>query len=211
MQHLSAKFWWILVFRGLLGVGLAVLCGIWLVQIHQPYLDNFGLLTFLRQAVIVEMVVTLLACYAFMDGFFALVLGMQNYGEGRRWWSLAAEGLLSLALGFLVFFRPGVTIWVLFYWVVFWAVFTGILELMQSFDLREYKDRKRPYFLIGLTSMLFGLLLVLNSERGGEALIWVLGGYALVFGGLLLQEGLHLRRYSHEWTQWKKSYVKIKG
>ena len=145
MEHLSAKFWWILFLRGALGVSLAALCAVWLVQIHQPLIDSFGLLSFLKQAVIIEMVVVLLACYAFLDGFFALLLGIQNYGDGRHWWSLIIEGLVSLVLGFLVYFRPGITIWVLFWWVVFWAVFTGLLELIQAFDLREYEDRKIPF------------------------------------------------------------------
>jgi uncharacterized membrane protein HdeD (DUF308 family) len=77
--------------------------------------------------------------------------------------------------------------------------------MIQAFDLREYKDRRRPYFLAGLTSMLFGLLLVLYSDQTGEVLVWILGGYALIFGSFLLYLGIRLWLFSSQWCQRKES------
>jgi len=44
-------------------------------------------------------IILLLGAYAFLDGAFAVGLGVQNFGEGRRWWVLIVEGLLSIGLG----------------------------------------------------------------------------------------------------------------
>jgi uncharacterized membrane protein HdeD (DUF308 family) len=144
-----------------------------------------------------------LGIYAFLDGLFAITLGAQDYGDGRRWWSLVIEGTLSLGLGLLTWINPNRTTFVLLYGIAVWAIFTGLLEIFQGFEMNEYKERRKPFLFAGLCSVAFGLL-ILFPGLGGSALIWLMGAYAFLFGIPLLTLGIRLRSYV------KKGHVKGK-
>jgi uncharacterized membrane protein HdeD (DUF308 family) len=51
--------------------------------------------------------------------------------------------------------------------------------------------------LSGVLSVLFGLVLLMQPGVGALALIWVIGGYALVFGVIMVVFALRLRRHRH--------------
>lgn len=197
MHHLMAKFWWILFIRGLLGILLGFTSVAWLVTLSQPSVDLFGLNMFFRQTALIATLLLLLGLYAFLDGTFALVLGLQNYGEGRRWPTLIVEGFLSIGLGLLAWIKPDMGALVLLYWIAAWGLFTGLLEIMQGFELNEYRDRRKPFLFAGLISSLFGIC-ILCFHTAGSQLIWLMGIYAFLFGIPLLVLGLHLRRFTRK-------------
>ncbi len=194
MHHLMAKFWWILALRGLLGILLGLVSIIWITQLEMPSPDIFGMGLFLRPAAIVATLLLILGIYAFIDGLFALVLGFQNYGEGRHWWSLVLEGLVSLGLGVVAWVAPGTGALALLYWIAGWAIFTGLLEMFQGVELNEYRDRRKPFLIAGIISILFGII-VLAFRVAGVELVWALGAYAFLFGVPLLTLGLRLRHF----------------
>jgi uncharacterized membrane protein HdeD (DUF308 family) len=194
MHHIMAKFWWILAARGALGVLLGVLALFMVVDVQQPTLNLFGLNLFIRPAVIVAHLVTLLGLYAFLDGLFAVVLGSQNYGEGRRWPSLILEGSVSILLGAVTWLWPGLSIMALLAWIAGWAVATGILEMAQGLDVNEYKDRRALFFMTGAVSVVYGLLVAFAELRGVD-LLWLTGAYAFLSGIPLLVMAFHLKHY----------------
>ncbi len=196
MHHLMAKFWWILALRGFLGILLGLVSIAWILYLNQGSVDLFGLSIFLKPAAIIATLILFLGIYAFIDGLFAILLGSQDYGDGRRWWSLLAEGVLSVGLGLLTWLQPNLTALVLLYGIAAWAVFTGLLEVFQGFELNEYKDRRRPFLFAGLTSVVFGIL-IFFFRVGGADLVWLMGIYAFLFGIPLLTLGWRLKRFAH--------------
>ena len=76
-----------------------------------------------------------------------------------------------------------------------WAVFTGILEIAAAIRLRHEIDNEWFLALGGVLSIGLGILLFLQPAAGSLALIWMIGGYALVFGVLLVILGLRLRNW----------------
>jgi len=195
MHHLMARFRWILVLRGALGVLLGLASAGWVLYLNHGSADIFGLSLFLRPAALVATLILLLSAYALVDGFFEILLGAQDYGDSRRWWSLIVEGLLSVGLGLLTWLRPNETALVLLYWIAAWAFFTGLLEIRQGLELNEYKDRRKPFLFAGLCSAAFGVL-VYSYPLGGETLLWLMGGYAFLFGMPLLRLGFRLRGFA---------------
>src|ERR1035441_8140181 len=139
--------------------------------------------------------VLLLGLYAFLDGLFALLLGAQDYGDGRRWWSLMAEGLISVGLGLYAWLRPESGLWLLLNGAAACAVFTGLLEIFQATDLNEYKERRRPLFLAGFSSVAFGVLILL-FRTGGVDLVWLIGIYPFTFGLPILVLAFRLRAFT---------------
>jgi uncharacterized membrane protein HdeD (DUF308 family) len=184
-----------LVVRGLFGILLG-LEALWFMGDLDWGAEGFyGLDNLLRPEEILATLVFLLGLYAFLDGVFAVILGAQDYGKGRRWWTLIAEGFFSIGLGFLAWLRPGISVLVLLYWIASWAIVSGLLEMGQSFWGIEYRDRRKPLFYAGFCSMVFGLL-VLWEGFGGVRLAWTVCLYAMLSSIPLLVLGFHLRRFT---------------
>jgi uncharacterized membrane protein HdeD (DUF308 family) len=195
MYHLMTKFWWILALRGIAGIILALLAFALLIWTNAQQTDLFGVYVFAKMASVVYSIIFLLGLYALMDGLFSIILGVQDYGDGRHWKPLIAEGFLSMALGLAALLWPDNAVMTLLFWVAALAVVTGLLEIQEGFDLNEYRER-RPLFLVaGVCSLLFGFCIIFLRVSGLE-LVEVIGGYAFIFGVLLLIFACRLRRFT---------------
>lgn len=195
-HHIMAKFWWIFFGRGALGVLLGAGALAWTQYLGSQRGDLFGMSIFLQNASILATLLLMLGCYAFLDGLFSLALGAQDYGGGKRWNSLLLEGALSIALGIWTWTQPEKGALVLFYWIATWSLVTGALEVQQSFDLTEYRDRKRLFLWAGTVSILYGAAIFL-LRPGGIRLVVATGLFMLLFGIPLLVLGLRLRHFTH--------------
>jgi uncharacterized membrane protein HdeD (DUF308 family) len=193
-HHIMGRYWWILVARGWAGILLG-LAAFWNIsRMESGASDLFGMSLFVRPASILATLILLLGAYAILDGLFSILLGVQDYGAGKRWPGLVLEGVASLGLGTFTWLVPGTTVLLALYGVAAWAFVTGLLEIGQGLELNEYRDR-RPYFITaGALSILFGLL-VLVFQVGGMGLVWTLGAYALLFGAILIAAGMSLKKH----------------
>jgi uncharacterized membrane protein HdeD (DUF308 family) len=75
----------------------------------------------------------------------------------RTWWGLVLRGLLSLALGVVILWRPAESVAGLALFIALWAVFNGIVQVVQAFDLRQVFDRWWVLLVGGLVSVGFGV------------------------------------------------------
>jgi len=164
--------WWTLLLRGIAAVlfGLAAL--LW------PGLTLFVLIIFF-------------GAYVLVDGIFALVAGIR--GSRDRRWVLLAEGALGILAGLISFFWPGITALALLYVIAFWAIFTGVLEVVMAISLRREIENEWLMVLSGVLSVLFGLILAVLPGVGLLSLVWLIGIYTLVFGIVLIVLGFRAR------------------
>jgi uncharacterized membrane protein HdeD (DUF308 family) len=167
-----AANWWALLLRGI----AAVLFG--LAALFWPGLTLFVLIVFF-------------GAYALVDGIFAIVAGIS--GSGGRRWLLLAEGALGVLAGLVAFFYPGITALVLLYVIAFWAIFTGILEVVMAIWLRREIENEWLMGLSGVLSVLFGVILAVLPGVGLLSLVWLVGIYALIFGVALIVLGFRVR------------------
>jgi uncharacterized membrane protein HdeD (DUF308 family) len=82
---------------------------------------------------------------------------------------------------------------VLLYFIAAWAIVTGIFEIVAAIQLRRAITGEWLMILGGILSIVFGIVLVLFPEAGALGLIWVIGGYAIVFGLLFIFLAFRLR------------------
>ena len=78
--------------------------------------------------------------------------------------------MLGVAVGVLTFALPGVTAVVLLYLIAFWAVFTGIAEIVAAFQLRRHIEGEWALVLGGVLSVLFGMFLFLAPAETRAAM-----------------------------------------
>jgi uncharacterized membrane protein HdeD (DUF308 family) len=173
MLHLLARHWWALALRGVFAV-------------------LFGLLTFLIPGITLLTLVLLFGAYAILDGIFDIVSAVRAPG---RHWPLVLEGVVGIIIGILTFLWPGITTMVLLYLIAFWAIFTGVLEIVAGIRLREVIANEWLLILMGVLSVLFGFLILIFPGAGALAIIIWIGAYALLFGIMLIALAFLLRRF----------------
>ena len=83
--------------------------------------------------------------------------------------------------------------------IVAWAFVTGALYLVGAVALRQV-DRSMTagealLVATGILTVLFGGLLLLSPDPLSETFGWIVSGYALVSGGLLMALALNIRTW----------------
>ncbi len=171
MLYSLARNWWALALRGLMAV-------------------LFGLFTFFLPGITLVTLVLLFGAYALVDGVFN-VIGF--FRVASHHWALLIEGLIGIIAGILTFAWPAITAIVLLYVIAFWAIFTGVFEIIAGIRLRKAIANEWMLLLVGVLSVLFGLLILFAPGAGALTIVLWIGAYAMVFGIFLLALAFRLR------------------
>ncbi len=155
----------------------------------------FGALALVWPAITLDALVLLFGVYALVDavGLFAALARGAPEARARRT-TLVAEGLLSLAAAVVAFLWPDITALALLYVIAAWAVLTGIVEIVAAVRLRREIQGEWLLALSGALSLVFAAVLVVRPRAGALAITWVIGLYAVLFGGALLALAWRLRQ-----------------
>ncbi len=175
MLHTLARHWWALALRGLVAV-------------------LFGLLTFMLPGITLVTLVLLFGVYALVDGIFNVIAFLRL---ASHHWALLIEGLIGIIAGILTFAWPAMTAVVLLYLIAFWAIFTGVFEIVAGIRLRKALTNEWLLIVMGAVSLLFGVTILFAPGAGALAIVLWIGAYALVFGIVLLALAFRLRGHRH--------------
>jgi uncharacterized membrane protein HdeD (DUF308 family) len=173
MIDVLAKNWWAIGIRGALGI-------------------LFGLIALFLPGATMLSLVLVFAAYAFLDGVLGIVSAVRAARENERWGYLVLEGLVDIAAAAVAVLWPGITVVAFVFVIAFWAIVTGVLELMAAFRL-DFIDGRGWLVFGGIVSILYGALLIAAPMIGAVVLTWWLGAYALVFGVCLVMLAFKLR------------------
>jgi uncharacterized membrane protein HdeD (DUF308 family) len=171
MLHTLTANWWALALRGLVAV-------------------LFGLLTFFLPGITLVTLVLLFGAYALADGVFNVIA---FFRVASHQWALLIEGVIGIIAGVLTFAWPAITAIALLYLVAFWAMLTGIFEIIAGVRLRKAIANEWLLLVMGVLSFVFGLLILIAPVVGALAIVLWIGAYALVFGVFLLALAFRLR------------------
>ena len=163
---LSEK-WWVLLLRGLVAVGFAVV--VW----TRPGLSLASL-------------VLAFGIFALADGILAVFTALASRRDQDHWWILLLWGLAGVGAGILTFLAPGITAIALLFYIAVWAIVVGVLQIIAAIKLRREIEGEWLLGLAGVVSILFGVLLIANPAVGALAVLWMIAAYALVIGILFI-------------------------
>jgi uncharacterized membrane protein HdeD (DUF308 family) len=102
--------------------------------------------------------------------------------------------LVDVAAGVIALVWPGPTALVLVLIVGIWAVMAGIFEIFAGFAPGETGGTRALFFLAGLVTVAFGVVLFAHPNIGAFALALLFGLYSLVAGVTLIVMGIDARR-----------------
>jgi len=177
LLHGLAQNWWVFLVRGILAIAIGIAAFVW------PGLTLVSL-------------VVLFGIYAASDGILAIASAITGHTPMPRWW-LAVVGIAGLAAAFMAFTRPGLTIAVLLLVIAFWAIASGIMQIIGAIQLRKEIDNEWFLVLSGIASIIFGGILLFRPGLGTLALIFTLGTFAIIEGALLIAFSIRLKGHTH--------------
>lgn len=176
MIEALSRNWWLFLLRGC--------CAI-----------VFGVLTFAWPGVTLVTLVLLYGAYALVDGIFALLAALMGNHPGPRWW-LAIVGVLGIGAGLLTWFMPGLTAVILLFFIAFWAIALGAMQIAGAIRLRKEIDNEWMLIASGVISVLFGLFLLAQPAAGVLGVLLIIGAYAIVHGAALIALAFRLKSHS---------------
>jgi uncharacterized membrane protein HdeD (DUF308 family) len=170
-----ARYWWLIMLRGIAAI-------------------VFGVLAFIWPGITLVTLILFWGAFMLVDGVLALANAIMGGGMGSRWW-LALVGLAGVAAGVMTFLWPGVTALVLLWFMASWAIVLGIFQIVGAIQLRKEIDNEWTLILSGVVSVLFGVILFVAPGAGALGLVWVIAAYAIIFGVLMVMAGLRLKKH----------------
>ncbi len=175
MLETMVKRWWLISLRGLVALVLGVI------------------LLVLDPLIAAELLILFIGIYALLDGLFALIVGIVNRPPHRdRGW-LIAEGIIGILAGMAILLAPMLAGVIIIYFIAFWALLTGILEIV--FSIAEWKYIPGAWMILvtGIISVLLGVLILANVVAGAVLLVVIVAVYLVLFGLLLMLLGFSLK------------------
>jgi len=173
MLDMVSRNWWMLLIRGIAAILL-------------------GLAVLLVPGLTLDLLVTFFAAYLFVDGIFAVITAV-THTSYARWWLMALEGLLSVLAGIAAFLFPGAAVLTFFYIVVFWAIATGVIEIINAIELRKQIDNEWWLIVGGALSIIWGIFMLLYPGAAILTLWWLFGVLAIAFGVMLVLFSFRVR------------------
>ena len=178
VKKASGKYWWLTLARGVfaLALGLGLLL---------PYVDSkSNMLNFM-------------AMYWLFSGISSIIWGLRGARRKGLWF---VAGLLGITGGSVILLRPRTApiiapeVFPISLGVI--ALLTGLVHVFGGFQSRHSIEPEWTFssFLLGITEIGLGVLILATLENPHPALIWVAAAWATVGGGGLLLLSIRQRR-----------------
>lgn len=181
LANILSRYWWMTLLRGV----------IWVL---------FGLVVFSQPAISLVTLTLLFGAFALVDGIAAVVNAIGGREEHENWWVLLLVGLCGIGVGVVTFLTPAVTALVLLYYIAFWAIGIGVLQIVAAIRLRKEIEGELWLILSGIVSVAFGVLLVARPGVGVLSVLWLIAFYAIVFGVTLIFLSFRVRGFVNRVT-----------
>jgi uncharacterized membrane protein HdeD (DUF308 family) len=118
----------------------------------------------------------------------------------RLWWVLVLQGILGIAFGILAILFPGLALVTLAYIFAIWAIVSGLSHLGEGMRVAEARGRSWPFAVIGVISLLAGVLAVIVPGITVFGLVLLLGAWLVTQGAMEVYTAYRIRReVTGEW------------
>lgn len=175
MLAVASRYWWVLLIRGLLAIGFGVGALVW------PGLTILAL-------------VLVFGIYSLLDGILDIGMGIGGKQlPSRSRWVLFLMGLFGIAAGIIAFVWPEITAVALLWVIATWAIITGIFEIVAAIRLRAEIDNEWLWILVGILSVVLGLILIFQPTAGALALVTTIAIFSIAWGVVLVLLSFKMR------------------
>jgi len=121
-----------------------------------------------------------------------LIEAVQHRGQPQWVWHLL-ESIVGIVAGVLIVLFPLSSAIVITLLIASWAILTGIAEIFMAIRLRKEIVGEFWLGLAGVLSVLFGIFAIFSPLASFLALSWLIAGYAIAFGVILILLAFRVR------------------
>src|SRR5262245_34824244 len=174
MFNLMTQNWWAIALRGLVAA-------------------LFGIAAFMCPGITLSVLAPLFGAYAMINGVFAVIEAFSRDVSRERSRPLLFEGVVSIVVGAMILIWPGLTSMGLLFLIAFWAIMTGVFEIITAIKLRHEIRGEWMMALIAILSIAFGLLLLAFPVTGALSVILLIRAFVFAIGALMIALAFKLR------------------
>lgn len=174
-----SRDWWHFAVRGVLTIVFGLVALIW------PDVTKIAL-------------VLMFGAFVLTDGILTVATGVAARKYFKRWWVLLLEGITGIIIAAITFIWPNITGLAMLYFIAGWAILTGIFEIAAALEFRNLIPGEWATFLMGLLSIIFGVVLFVSPNAGALGIVWAIGFYAIFFGIMEIVFAFRLRGLGRE-------------
>lgn len=169
----------------------------WILLLEGLFLLLFGFVAIGWPGLTVVTLVFAFAIYILLSGVLNIVhsiVGTKNHGY---WFLTLIMGIIEVAVGVYALNNPGLTIAVLVLLIGFTFIVRGVLGIVSAFS-PMYKDtHKLLLIVVGVLSVLAGIIILRYPLVGTLAFTWVIGVYALIAGAIMVALSISVKEVTH--------------
>jgi uncharacterized membrane protein HdeD (DUF308 family) len=119
----------------------------------------------------------------------------------RQWWVLILQGILGILFGIVAIAFPDVALVTIALLFGAWAIVTGLSQLGEGFRVAEARGRSWPFALMGVVSIVAGIIAVFVPGITILGLAILLGWWLVIQGAMEVYAAWRIRReVSGEWV-----------
>jgi len=142
----------------------------------------FGLVALAFPSITVFALVIYFAISIIVGGVGLVFIGSKIRNKNSSWALVLFEGIIGILFGIIILSRPELAAILLITIIGIWSVVMGLIFTGTYFVKRLPKEIRNIYLFVGIISLLFGFLIVLNPFEGPRAVIVLIGLYAITYG-----------------------------
>jgi len=150
----------------------------WLILVWGILTLLIGCMFLITPGLTVELFITFVGAYWLVGGIFAIAsLAVDKSNMG---WKIFLS-VINILAGIVILVHPlYAALFALGFAVIFigfWAIFIGVSHLYHAFTQKDAGNA-----ILGIVSLIFGILLLANTLIASVLLPYVIGGFAIVMG-----------------------------
>jgi uncharacterized membrane protein HdeD (DUF308 family) len=158
----------------------------------------FGVAMLIWPKSTISSLVLVIGAFVLADGIITVLAGFSSSAYLTRWGALVLEGLVGIGIGWLALSQPDMAMSVLGYLIGAWAVITAVFEIIAAIELRRVIPGEWTMLLLGVLSIVLGILLFVFPRQAVVAIGWAIGIYAIAFGIVEIIFAFRLRGLGRE-------------
>jgi uncharacterized membrane protein HdeD (DUF308 family) len=166
----------------------------WMTALRGAVALVFGLTVLLWQDPSAAVVAVAFGVFALVDGLVLGAVAVVGRDVLEQWWVVLVEGVVGVVVGLGALAWPGICGLALLSLLAAWAVVTGVFEIEAGVRLRRLAGSDASLFLAGGLSLLVGIALIAVPKDDPLEIVWAIGLFGIVYGGVLLAAAGRLRR-----------------
>jgi len=160
----------------------------------------FGLAALFWPSMTAITLIYLVSIFLVIHGLVRLVGGFFAIGKNRYWWLVSLLGLIGIGVGAFILSNVNLALATFILVVGLALIAQGVLEIAAASTDSENsanESNRTLRWVVGLATILAGILILMQPVVLGTAFIWILGLYALIAGILELIIALEARSTMH--------------